>query len=100
MELRLPDWPIIDFHLHFPVAEDDFLGGVRQRFIARFGRSKWDLPARSSDEYQEEWFLNWAFPRPEEASRPWEEQADLRMPEQELRLIFGGNAARLLKLDS
>ena len=103
MELRLPEWPIIDFHVHFPVP-GSFLGGSRQRFIARFGQRKWDLLAKARSEYQEDWFLSWAFPRPEEASRTWEEQADRWRAEADqynlARVVFvtGGGNDQLAKI--
>lgn len=76
MDVRLPDWPIIDFHAHFPVAEDDLLARYRERYVSRFGQARWDLHARSMREYQDEWLSGWAYPRPEETSPSWEEQAD------------------------
>ncbi|MCL4515573.1 MAG: amidohydrolase family protein [Firmicutes bacterium] len=76
LEYRLPDWPVVDFHMHFPVAEDDFMRPWRESYIKRFGQKKWEMLARESNAYQDEWWLNWSFPQPEAETSDWRKQAD------------------------
>lgn len=76
VRFELPPWPLVDFHAHFPVVEDDFMAPYRLRYVKKHGLAKWQTIAAQSTEMQGEWQRAWAFPRPEPAGSDWEAQAD------------------------
>lgn len=76
MRFQLPDWPIIDFHAHFPIMEDDFMAPYRDRYIERHGREQWEKIAVRSAAMQRDWQRTWSFPEPEPPTSDWETQAD------------------------
>jgi uncharacterized protein len=66
---------IIDVHAHFPIAEDDVLAPVRERYVRAHGPSKWQLLADASELEERRWRQRWGFPDPETTCPPLEEQA-------------------------
>lgn len=81
MEAKLPDWPIIDMHVHLPVQEDEWLSAYRKRFMDRFGKAKLDQVVFSPEMQDDGRMLNWSFPRPRVETQSWEELADKWMEE-------------------
>lgn len=71
-----PSWPVVDFHAHFPVAEDDFMRPYREAYIRRFGEAKWGRIVSGSSGLQQEWQAAWSFPVPDEATSDWQTLSD------------------------
>ncbi len=65
--VQMPAFPIIDFHLHFPVRQDDWLKPYRDRFVARYGQARWDERAAMNAAVPS-WLPDYGFPAPEEPS--------------------------------
>lgn len=76
MQVINPNWPVIDFHAHFPITEDDFMAPYRQDYVRRYGQDKWQRIAEESEGLQREWQHAWGFPTPETAGGDWEVAAD------------------------
>lgn len=58
-------FPIIDFHSHFPAA-DDFDDYNNEQYIAQHGPEKFAKLREDWRWYQEQWWQNYSFPFPEE----------------------------------
>ena len=75
-EMRVSRWgfPIIDFHTHFPVP-DEQPAPSEMAYRRRFGDRKADILRANWRRYQEEWWTAYGFPFPEEHEPPPEVQA-------------------------
>lgn len=97
--VRMPDFGIVDFHLHFPVAQDDWLAPYRERFVARYGEQRWQQRQHMKD-HVPDWLPDFGFPQPEAPSENYEETAERWLAECEAyglkHVVFqtgGGNDA-------
>lgn len=61
---RICEYEITDFHLHLPVAADDWLAPYRARYIAAYGEEKWAYRCEM-DARQPSWLPLYDFPEPE-----------------------------------
>ena len=64
---KLSEFEITDMHMHFPITQDDWLKPYRDRYIAAYGREKWDY-LQEMDAAQPSWLPSFGFPEPEETS--------------------------------
>lgn len=81
------EWHVVDFHAHFPIAEDDFLAPYRQDYIRQYGPGKWQRIAEDSEGLQREWQHAWGFPTPEPAGGDWMKVAARWRAETELHSL-------------
>ncbi len=65
---------VFDFHLHFPVPDEDLWGAWGERYAARFGAEKLTLLRQRNYAAQVEWWRRWSFPPPEEPTATLETQ--------------------------
>lgn len=96
--VEMPDFKIVDFHLHFPVVQDDWLAPYRERFVAQFGQQRWD-ERRALKERVPDWLPDFGFPQPEEPVNDYDTVAGRWLAECRAynleRVVFqtgGGNA--------
>lgn len=74
MSINIP-FPLVDFHLHFPVKNEIYMDGWNQRFIARFGADKLAENQRRQEEFRKRWLAAYLIPSTEEKIQPVEVQA-------------------------
>lgn len=67
IELEFPDFEIVDFHLHFPITQDDWIKPYRDSYIEENGQKKWD-ELQALNNKQPSWLKDWCFPTPEKTS--------------------------------
>ncbi len=89
------DFPIVDMHLHLPVASDDWLSPWRRRYIARNGEERFqELQALGGQ--PPSWLPEFCFPTPDPAFESWQEAADRwaeecgRYPLEKVVFLTGG----------
>jgi predicted TIM-barrel fold metal-dependent hydrolase len=63
----MPHFKVVDFHLHLPVEQDDWLAPYRQRFIRQFGETRWQQKQALQDDLPS-WLEDYNFPVPEDSS--------------------------------
>ncbi|NIM94004.1 MAG: amidohydrolase family protein [Anaerolineales bacterium] len=68
------DFPIIDFHVHFPVPEPAWEARW-QKIVDDIGERRAAMLKEHAQSLHEDWRSAWCFPAPEEESPPAEEQA-------------------------
>lgn len=101
MEVRqtvsLPDYKIIDMHLHLPVASDDWLAPWRERYIAENGAERFDA-LMHCDTAPPSWLNQYSFPTPDapyadwrDAANRWAEECKAYELERVVFLTGGGN---------
>lgn len=59
------EFPIIDFHVHFPMAHDTYVDQWEKEYIVRFGEKKLERLHQLSRSSQEKWWRAYSFPLPE-----------------------------------
>lgn len=96
-EITLPNFKIVDMHLHLPVAGDDWLAPWRQRYIAQNGPERWD-ELQALNETAPSWLPAFGFPAPappfedwREAARRWADECEKYNLEKVVFATGGGN---------
>ena len=96
-EIALPDFKIVDMHLHLPVAQDDWLLPCREAFIAENGIDRWEQLKMLKDS-EPSWLPSFGFPEPEppferwqDAAHAWSEECERYDLEHVVFLTGGGN---------
>lgn len=99
MRTSVWNFPIVDFHCHFPVP-DPQPAPLTVAYRRTYGDRKADELARSWQAYQEEWWTAYGFPFPEEVEPPaevqaerWQAEIDAAGLELAVFLTGGGNDA-------
>lgn len=98
-DVYMPDFGVVDFHLHFPVAQDDWMAPYRERFVARYGQQRWEERTAMSGRVAS-WLPDFGFPQPGTPSDDYDETALRWLTECKkhglVRVVFqtgGGNEA-------
>jgi predicted TIM-barrel fold metal-dependent hydrolase len=68
------EFPIIDFHAHFPVINDGYYEQWEEDYVARFGAEKLKILQRGARLSQETWWRAYSFHFPEPETAPLETQ--------------------------
>lgn len=97
MNVELCDFPVVDMHLHLPVAQDDWLAPWRERYIAQNGRERYgELTALGKT--VPGWLPEFCFPAPEEpmedpaqAGERWYRECERFALERVVFMTGGGN---------
>ncbi len=71
MQADLVDFKIVDFHLHLPIAQDDWLRPYREEYVKNFGQERWDILAEQGKKSMEAWLPEFCFPTPEAPSEDY-----------------------------
>lgn len=97
MMKRIEEYRITDMHMHLPIAQDDWLRPYREKYIAEYGREKWDY-LQTLDAAQPSWLPLFDFPQPEAVSDDyiavadrWYSEAEKHSLEKVFFLTGGGN---------
>ncbi len=57
------NFKIVDSHVHFEVAGTE-ISGVRQKYIEKHSKEKWDLMQQKNQYVKDNWSRAWQFPKP------------------------------------
>lgn len=97
--MRNSTWgiPVIDFHCHFPVA-DDMMAWSDEDYIRKHGREKFAKLRADWRRYQEEWWAAYSFAPPEEdepspqvQAERWSDEVERAQLERVVFVTGGGN---------
>ena len=82
MNVDICDFPVVDMHLHLPVAQDDWLAPWRERYIAQNGRERYE-ELIALGKTAPGWLGEFCFPAPEapmedpmEAGERWYQECE------------------------
>ena len=96
-EIVLPDFKVVDMHLHLPVAQDDWLAPWREQYIAENGPQRWEQ-LQQLGAAQPSWLPSFGFPQPKEpfdtwqaAAQRWKEECERFSLERVVFATGGGN---------
>lgn len=97
VEIEMPSFKIVDFHIHLPVAADDWLKPYRERFIARNGQAAYE-DAQTLAKTVPSWLPDFNFPQPyapfddyKEAVKAWKKEIEIYDLEKICILTAGDN---------
>jgi len=69
------DFPVVDFHLHLPVEQDDWLKPWRDRYVSENGAGRLEELVRRN-ENRKSWLPEYGFPEPDPPFSDWQEASD------------------------
>lgn len=73
-QVEMPDFKVVDMHLHLPVEQDDWLAPWRERYINRNGEERWKQLQELKNSEQS-WLPSFGFPQPQQPFEDWNDAA-------------------------
>jgi predicted TIM-barrel fold metal-dependent hydrolase len=73
-DVRLPDFPVVDMHVHLPIQADDWLAPWRTAYIRDNGQERWEQ-LQALQQSVPSWLPEYGFPEPDEPFAHWQDAA-------------------------